>query len=638
MRISLSAAQREAVESLGRPVLVTAGAGSGKTRTLTAKIAYLVGALGYDPRRILAITFTNKAAEEMKSRLRQITGRPPQDFPWVRTFHSACFQILKEYCEELGYRRPLTIHSEYQQKVTLKKVLAQLDLDSKYLAPLRSAISRAKNSEDPRGYLAQANRIPRRLEALELYNEILAQHNAVDFDDILGLTRDLLARNETVREACRNLFDYVLVDEFQDSNAVQCRIMDLLVRDGNLTVVGDDYQSIYQFRGADPSHFIHFPKTYPNAHVVRLEENYRSTRPIVAAAEALIAHNAHRLEKKCFSRRDGEPVEVREFLSDEQEALWVADTCRNLHETQGIPLDRMAVLYRTRFCSMVLEQAMRRRGVPYKMMGGRGFFERREVRDLNAYLLCAVNPRDDVSLEQILNVPKRGLGAGTLKKIFAIGGSGTPLREKCRRALERGLLSKKAARSLGEFLDLLEELRGLPPAHALQRVVEACAYEAYLRQISTDEDDFTARMENIQQMLHAASQAPDLETYLEECALVTEEQDDGDDGYGVRLSTFHGAKGLEFETVFVIGLEEGLLPHWRSLGASPRGGSGVGAEEEGDAPGLEEERRLLYVAMTRAEKRLYLSHAKARKGDLVRPSRFLAELPEEHVRRRSWSQ
>ncbi|SMC16392.1 DNA helicase-2 / ATP-dependent DNA helicase PcrA [Desulfacinum hydrothermale DSM 13146] len=633
MQVSLSPAQREAVESLGRPVLVSAGAGSGKTRTLTAKIAYLVNHLGFDPQRILAITFTNKAAEEMKSRLRQITGRSPQDFPWVRTFHSACFQILKEHCEELGYRRPLTIHSEYQQKVTLKKVLAQLDLDAKYLGPLRSAISRAKNLEDPRGYLKHATQIPRRLEALELYNEILAQHNAVDFDDILALTRDLLMRNPTVRETCRDLFDYVLVDEFQDSNAVQCRIMDLLVRNGNLTVVGDDYQSIYQFRGADPSHFIHFPKTYPNAHVVRLEENYRSTRPIVAAAEALISHNAHRLEKKCFSRRDGDPVEVREFLSDDQEALWVADTCRNLQEARGIPLDRMAVLYRTKFCSMALEQAMRRRGVPYKMMGGRGFFERREVQDLNAYLVCAVNPLDDVSLERILNVPKRGLGAGTLKKIFAIGGSGTPLQEKCHRALDRGLLSKKAAQSLRGLLDLLDEVRQMPPAHALRRVVDACNYEAYLRQVSTDENDFVARMENIQQMLHAANQAPDLPTYLEECALVTEEQDNEDDGYGVRLSTFHGAKGLEFEAVFVIGVEEGLLPHWRSVGSSSPGDR----PEQEDLAGLEEERRLLYVAMTRAEKHIFLSHAKARKGDLVRPSRFLAELPEEHIKRhRSW--
>ncbi len=635
MQPLLSPAQKKAIQIIDRPVLVAAGAGSGKTRTLTAKIAHLVNVAHIPPDRILAITFTNKAAEEMKSRLKEMTGRSPQEFPWVRTFHSACFQILKKYCGHLGYTHPLTIHSDYQQRVDLKKVMAQLDLDKKYLLPLKSAISRAKNSEDPRTAIARFRHIPRREEAYALYNEILAQQNALDFDDILLLTRDLLRRHEDVRKECQDLFDYVLVDEFQDSNAVQCQIMDLLVRNGNLTVVGDDYQSIYQFRGADPSFFMDFPQTYPDSCVVRLEENYRSTRPIVAAAEGLIAHNRRRIEKTCFSRREGKPVEIREFLSEDHEAFWIAETCRDLRESEGIPLEEMAVLYRTKFSSMALERALRSKGVPYTMVGGRGFFERREIQDLNAYLMSAVNPRDDVSLERIINVPRRGLGPGTLKKILATGGSGTPYREKCRRALERGILSPKAARSLKELLDLLDEIRRLPPADALQKVIHQCGYEAYLRSVSEDEDDWVSRMENIRQMLHVASQASDLETYLEECALIREDQDDSDDGFGVRLSTFHAAKGLEFRVVFVIAVEESILPHWRSIGENPYGGS-LEADAENEAA-LEEERRLLYVAMTRAREHLYLTYAKARKGELSRPSRFLSELPEEHTVRHLWA-
>lgn len=633
MDIGLTPPQKEAVESIGRPVLVAAGAGSGKTRTLTAKIAYLVNVLGYDPARILAITFTNKAAEEMKRRLEAMTGRPPQAFPWVRTFHSACFQLLKEHCELLGYTRPLSIHSEYQQRVDMKKALAELDIDTTYLNAYRAAVSRAKNSDDPRGCLAASARLPRIHEVFDLYNHILALHNAVDFDDILSLTREMLTKDEGIRRRCQDLFDYILVDEFQDSNAVQCAIMDLLLRDGNLTVVGDDYQSIYQFRGADPSFFIHFPKNYPHAKVVRLEENFRSTRPIVAAAEALIAKNVSRIEKKCFSRLDGKPVEVRRFLSDDHEAQWVADKCRAIHVAHGTPFREMAVLYRTKFCSMVLERAMRQKGVPYTMMGGRGFFERREVQDIHAYLVSALNPKDDVAFERILNVPRRGLGSATLKKILGTGGSGTPLQEKCRRALHRGLLGKKVAVAVEDLLVLLERIRNLKPHEAIRAVVEATRYEEYLRAVSEGEDDFISRMENIEQMIHAASEAADVESYLEACALIREDQDDAEAGSGVRLATFHAAKGLEFHVVFVVGLEEGLLPHWRSVQAP---GTTETAPVGESLQGVEEERRLLYVGMTRAARELYLSHAMARKGDLVKPSRFLMDLPEECVVHRSW--
>ncbi len=616
MTMELSEEQRQAVRYVDGPTLVTAGAGSGKTRTLTAKIAYLVNGLGYRPDRILAITFTNKAAAEMKARLVKITGRPAADFPWVRTFHSACFLILKEHCEELGYRKPLIIHSEYHQKTTAKKVLAHLDIDRKYLGAVRALISRAKNSGSPLGYIDDHRQLPRCREAYELYNEILAQQNAVDFDDILLLTRDLLHRNPSIRKRYQNAFDYILIDEYQDSNGIQNAIVDLLLLNGNLTVVGDDYQSIYQFRGADPSHFITFPEKYPEAKVFRLERNYRSSEPIVAAADALIAHNRLRLEKTCFSTRPGPPIQLRSFLDENGEASWIARKCWEYRNYKKIRLEDMAVLYRTKFCSLGFERALRAQGLPYRMVGGRGFFERREIIDINAYLISAVNVRDDASFERVINVPKRGIGAGTVKKILTHRKPGASLQQSCRLVVETGRVGGKAAKALQRLLAVLDGIRRLPPADAIRQVLEETGYMVYMEGYCHSKDDFDCRRENLEQLIYSASEKRDIAEYLEECALLREDQDDQDDGQGVRLSTFHGAKGLEYRVVFVAGLEEGMLPHWKSV-------SGDGSEA-----GIEEERRLLYVAMTRAMETLHLSWTKTRRGQLNRPSRFLKEIPE----------
>lgn len=626
MTLQLSEPQRQAVEYVDGPTLVTAGAGSGKTRTLTAKIAHLVNRLGYDPASILAITFTNKAAEEMKHRLVQVTGLSINNFPWVRTFHSACFQILKEHCEWLGYRNPVTIHSDYQQKTDAKKVLVHLDLDRKYLGSLRSLISRAKNSGDPYQHLRANGQLPRKREAYDLYNEILGRQNALDFDDILLLTRDLLAKNEEVRNQFRSTFDYILIDEFQDSNPIQNQIVDLLLRNGNLTVVGDDYQSIYQFRGADPMHFIDFPNKYPTAKVFRLERNYRSTEPIVAATDALISHNRSRIDKTCYSTRPGPPIVLAEFLDENGEAGWVARKCWEYRNYQKIPLEQMAVLYRTRFCSLAFERAMRANGLPYQMMGGSGFFERREVQDLNAYLICAVNPSDDATFERIVNVPKRGIGTGTINKILAHREAGASFQQTCRTTLELGRIRGKAASGLRQLLDLLVQLRRMAPAEAIEWTLEKTGYRDYLKSFSESVEDFDMRLENIQQMVFSASQHHTITQYLEECALVREDQEDADDSRGVRLSTFHAAKGLEYQVVFVVGLEEGLLPHWRSVS----GESGNFEAQAGD-PGLEEERRLLYVAMTRTVELLHLSRARARRGEFNRASRFLDEIPEAYL-------
>ncbi len=620
----LSPPQQAAVCYVASPTIVTAGAGSGKTRTLTHKIAHLVNDLGYQPERILAITFTNKAAAEMKSRLQRATQRPAGDFPWVRTFHSACFRILKVHCDLLGYQKPLLIHDDSQQKSHLKKVLADLNLDKKFLYGAGSMISHAKNSGDPQKFLNIHGKLPRKLEIYRKYNELLEQNNSVDFDDILLLTRDLMQKFPDIRKQYQEAFDYILIDEFQDSNDIQNQIIDMLLRDGNLTVVGDDYQSIYKFRGADPFHFIHFPQKYNNARVFKLEENYRSTAEIVAASDALIAHNVQRMEKTCFSTRRGDPVHIKILPTEEAEALWVARTCWEYASYKKIPLEEIAILYRTKFTSLPFERALRAQRLPYTMVGAQGFFQRREVQDLNAYLICAVNPRDDVSFERIINVPKRGIGPGALKKIFAGRERDMSLQDACRKAVRENLLPRKAAAELDKLLAFVEAIGRERPDTALRKVVMEMDYGEYIQSIAENEEDVVSRMENIKQMIYDASQKDSIADYLEDAALIRDDQDAADKKHGIRLSTIHAAKGLEFKVVFVVALEENILPHGRSF--DPK--DAVKHDE-----GIEEERRLMYVAMTRASDFLYLTAALTRRGEAAVESRFLDEIPEEYLAR-----
>jgi DNA helicase II / ATP-dependent DNA helicase PcrA len=614
----LSPVQQEAVRCISSPTIVAAGAGSGKTRTLTHKIAYLVNDLQLLPERILAITFTNKAAAEMKGRLEKITGRPVEDFPWVRTFHSACFKILKEHCELLGYRKPLSIHDDSQQKTHMKKVLAALNLDKKYLYAAVSMISRAKNSGTPLTYLNVNGKVPRKRELYSLYNEMLEGSNAVDFDDILLLNRDLLIKFPEIREAYQKAFDYILIDEFQDTNDIQNEIVDLLLRDGNLTVVGDDYQSIYKFRGAEPLHFIDFPGKYAKARVFKLEENYRSTAQIVAASDALIANNTRRMAKTCFSTREGELIQVRGFPNEDAEAEWVAARCWEYAGYGDVPLSEIAILYRTRFTSLPFERALRFAGVPYYMAGAQGFFQRREVQDINAYLISAINPRDEIAFERILNVPKRGVGAAALKKILLCREREMSLQEACGKCVQRRNLPPKTAAALEALLQFLESLRAETPGAAIERVLHEMHYDEHLQSLAENREDYESRSENIEQMLFDASRKGSIVEYLEDAALLREDQDMTESKTGVRLSTVHAAKGLEFKAVFVVALEEGVLPHGRSLNQET---------EAGYDEGVEEERRLMYVAMTRASDHLHLSLSQTRRGDAMRPSRFLGEIP-----------
>ena len=610
--MQLSAEQQVAVEHIGAPALVVAGAGSGKTRTLTAKFAHLVKT-GMAPERILAITFTNKAADEMKGRLLQMTGMVLSRFPWVRTYHSACLQILKMHCHRLDYQQPLQIFTAYHQQKTVKEILIGLNYDKKHAMGVLGQISNAKNSGHPRAYF---DRHPRQgnirlIDVFDRYEETLKAANAVDFDNILLLTRNLLRDHADIREQYQKQFQYILCDEYQDTNDLNEEITALLLKDGNLFAVGDDWQSIYSFRMSNVDHFLSFKKKYKGAKIFRLEQNYRSADEIVQLGNRIIGNNENRMEKECFSEKEGGVVEVHEFDHDQEEARWVVDKVRSLSR-MNIPLEKMAVLYRTKFCSLPFEQALRRADIPYHMMGGKGFFERLEILDLNCYLTAAAFDKDDTAFERVLNTPKRGIGPGTVKKISQMRSGSMSLKDAARHAVAERVLTPKLYKSLADLLDLLDDIRDLKPDEAIKRAIARTGYmdhlENYARRNSMD---LTARQENIDQLIHAAAQKETIVEYLEEAALIREDKDDEEASRGINLSTVHAAKGLEFHTVFVVGCEEQLFPHWRSMER---------------AEDLEEERRLMYVAVTRAERCLFVTTASFRKGQFNPRSRFLDEI------------
>jgi ATP-dependent DNA helicase UvrD/PcrA len=617
--MELSDQQQAAVAHTGSPALVVAGAGSGKTRTLTAKVAHLVDQ-GCEPERILAITFTNKAAEEMKARLVRLTGIPLARFPWVRTYHSACFRMLKAHCSLLGFSPPLQVYDTYQQQKILKEVVVgRMDRDKKHVPAVMTEISNAKNSGNPAAYFDSRPRLGglRLQDAFKIYEATLRERNAVDFDNILLLTRDLLRDHDGVRQQFRERFDFLLVDEYQDTNNLQEELTRLLSKDGKLFCVGDDWQAIYSFRGSNVDHFLSFSATYPDAKIFRLEQNFRSADEIVQIANDLIGYNERRMEKRCFSDRQGGLVEIHEFYDDREEAGWVARKIQRLQQ-MGLSRDCMAVLYRTKFCSLPFEQVFRRRGVPYRMLGGRGFFERKEIMDLNCYLTAAVFPKDDVSFERIANTPKRGIGPGTIAKLARMKSGAMSLQDAARRAVREKLLSPKLYTALDGVLGLLDRIRPMDPAQAIGEVIEGIGYMDHLLHYARGNTmEYTARVENIEQLMHAAGTKDTLLEYLEEAALVKEDRTDEEDGtsadFGVNLATVHAAKGLEFQAVFVVGCEEQLFPHWRSM------------ETES---ALEEERRLMYVSVTRAEHYLYLCSASYRKGQYNPRSRFIDEIDE----------
>ena len=614
--MELSQQQQRAVQHFGSPALVVAGAGSGKTRTLIAKFVHLMKN-GYDPERILAITFTNKAADEMKTRLCRLTGRSLYQFPWVRTYHSACLQIIKKHYPLLGFENSPQIYQPYQQEKLVKEILLGLNYDKKHTKPVLYQISLAKNFGNPRSYfdghpVSQRVRLP---DVFKRYQEILKFKGAVDFDNILMLTRDLLREHSGVRKYYQDLFQYILVDEYQDTNNLQEELTGLLVSNGNLFCVGDDWQSIYSFRGSNIDHFLSFERKYGRARIFRLEQNFRSADEIVQAANHVIQQNDAKMDKHCFSNKAGGAVELHGFFDEKKEAEWSSHKIKTLYK-MGQPLEEIAVLYRTKFSSLAFEQAFRSVGIPYKMMGGKGFFDRKEIMDVICYVTAAAFEKDDVSFERILNIPKRGIGPVTIKKINAVRNEDMSLQAAVRKALQQKILTAKLYTSLFELMQLIDQIRDLPPAEAIKSVISKTNYLDYLASYAKGNPrDMVSREENLEELVYAASQKDNLYDFLEDSALIRDDQNEQekDNTRGVRLSTIHASKGLEYKTVFVIGCEEQLFPHWKSLETIHE---------------LEEERRLMYVAMTRAEKFLYLTWAESRRGQYGRRSRFIDEIEE----------
>ena len=611
--------QEEAVFHPGGPLLVVAGAGSGKTRVLTRRIAWLIGR-GVHPSRILAITFTNKAADEMRERVRELVG-PPAERMWVTTFHKACVRMLRSHAEAIGYPRTFTIYDAQDSKRLVGYVIRDLGLDPRrYPAgSVQGRISLWKNElVDPAGASGSDLAVDRRL--VDIYSEYqsrLVAAGAMDFDDILVNTVRLFERNPDVLRHWQERFEHVLIDEYQDTNLAQNRIVLMLgALHHNVCVVGDSDQSIYRFRGADMRNIEQFETAFPDVTSVVLAQNYRSTQTILAAANAVISRNSERRPKNLWtSSGDGDPI-VRFWADDEyDEASFVASEATQLQRS-GRRWGEIAVMYRTNAQSRVIEESFMRAGVPYKVVGGTRFYDRREIKDAMAYLRVAVNTVDEVNIKRVINVPKRGVGDASIGKIETFArANGIPFAVAMRRCREAGV-SGAAAKGIDRFFDLIDSMNSSVadgPSALLQLAVESSGYMDELRAEGTVEAD--GRLENLAELIGRAAEFADVDEFIEQVSLVADTDELGADNQVV-LMTLHSAKGLEYPFVFLVGCEEGIFPHNRALL---------------DPNELEEERRLAYVGITRARERLHVSHAWQRtlygQSQYNPPSRFLAEVP-----------
>ena len=639
----LNPAQREAVLATEGPVLVIAGAGSGKTRVLTHRIVHLIRAAGVKPNEILAITFTNKSAAEMKRRLEGLVGGVARTM-WVMTFHAACGRILRREAPRLGLKSNFTIYDQADQVRLVKHCLEELERDPKRFVPrgIHTQISMAKNQlVSPADYRERVASFYDQTVAdvYELYQRRLFSSNAADFDDLLMLTVEVLERFPEAAERWGKAFRYVLVDEYQDTNHAQYRLLQLVAaKHRNVFAVGDPDQSIYAFRGADIRNVLEFERDFPGALVIPLEQNYRSTNRILRAANHVIAHNRERKPKNLWSEiGEGEPARVLEVEDEHAEARFVAAEIASLFE-DGHAGAEIAVFYRTNAQSRVLEDVLVRQEVPYQVIGGPRFYERAEVKDAVAYLQVLDNPADAVSLGRIANRPKRGIGDATLARLAAFADAqGISLSEAVERAEEAGL-GTAAIRAVGKLHSLLGGLRAAAPELSVPDLVErVLADSGYLEALEAERTiEAQGRTENLLELVGVAREyqetadEPTLSEFLQQISLFSDQDQLVEEGGRVTLMTLHNAKGLEFRAVFLIGMEEGVFPHARSL------------EEQA----LEEERRLCYVGLTRAQERLTLTHAAARSlwgsRNYNLPSRFLDELPQDEIERdrlrpSSWS-
>jgi len=623
----LNPVQREAVTHPGGPLLIVAGAGSGKTRVLTARIAWLIKDQGVSPFEILAITFTNKAADEMKSRVAALVGPVAQKM-WVSTFHSACVRILRRDAHHLGYRSGFTIYDQADSVRLTGYVLRDLNIDAKKFPPrtVQAVISQAKNDlVSVAQFAANAQTVydKRIAKVYAEYQSRLRTANAMDFDDLLVQTVELFRRNPDVLAHYQQRFKHLLVDEYQDTNKAQNEMVVLLAQSHrNVLVVGDGDQSIYRFRGADIRNILEFEDAFPEAHVVVLEQNYRSTQKILDAANAVIANNAMRKPKALWTEQVGGELISRYHAEDERdEAGWIVHEIGRLHDSEHYRWGEIAIFYRTNAQSRAIEEELARRGIPYKVVGGTKFFDRREVKDLLAYLRAVVNPADEVSVKRIVNVPKRGVGDTSIGRIDNWATvQGLSFGDALRDADQAGVTGK-ASTGIRECLALLDDLRAMAndnagPATLLEAICDRTGYVAELEAEHTVES--AGRLENIAELIGNAREYDAVDQFLEAVSLVADTDELDDDDSNVTLMTLHTAKGLEYPVVFLIGLEDGVFPHLRSLGEPDE---------------LEEERRLCYVGITRAGERLYLTNAWCRtlwgSTQYNPPSRFLKEIPEE---------
>jgi DNA helicase-2/ATP-dependent DNA helicase PcrA len=639
----LNTPQRQAVEHPEGALLVVAGAGSGKTRVLTHRIAYLLATGAARPGEILAITFTNKAAAEMRERVGELIGRSVRAM-WVTTFHSSCARMLRADAERLGYSRSFTIYDESDSLRMLKRVMRELGVDPKrYPArAIKNKISGAKNQLIDSDMYAetQASLFEEVVaECFPLYEKRMLEANAMDFDDLLVRTVNALELFPEVRERWRRTFRHVLVDEYQDTNHAQYRLLQLLAADhGNLMVVGDEDQSIYGFRHADIRNILDFEHDFPDAAVVKLEQNYRSTQTILSAANAVVEQNRERRPKKLWTDIEGgELVQLSELGDEHEEARWVAAEIERLGEEHGVKRSDVAVFYRTNAMSRVLEDTLVRFEVPYQVIGGTKFYDRAEVKDAVAYLSLLLNPADQVSFLRIVNSPRRGIGNTTQGRLASYANtSGLTIWEVAERAEEVPGLSGAAIKTVSRFAETMDLLKarvdsGAAVADIVQAVLSETGYVEALEAERTVEAE--GRIENLDAFTEAAaefdinreregeSEVPPLEEFLQQISLLSDQDSIEEEQELVTLMTVHNAKGLEYDTVFVIGCEDGTFPHMMAL-------------EEG---GEEEERRLCYVAITRARQRLYMTWTRERRlfgrSDRNMPSRFIDELPVELTER-----
>ena len=638
---TLNPAQREAVEKTEGPVLILAGAGSGKTRVLTTRIGHLIEDKGVQPANILAITFTNKAANEMRERVEETLDSDASDM-WISTFHSCCVRILRKDINRIGYNRSFVIYDSADQVTLVKDCLKELNLSDKVFEPkvIISTISGAKDKlYDPKQFKAMHmndNRMSKIADVYALYQDRLKRNSALDFDDLIFKTVELLKSDKEVLDYYRNRFKYIMVDEYQDTSKAQYELIKILAKEHqNICVVGDDDQSIYGWRGADIRNILEFEKDYDNVHVVKLEQNYRSTQIILDAANTVISNNIERKRKRLWSeKKEGELIKIQVAQDEIEESDFVADMIAKISREQNRSYKDFAVLYRANAQSRSVEDALNRSQIPYNIYGGTKFYERKEIKDLIAYLRVIQNPQDDISIKRIINIPRRGIGLRTIEKIE----DRASLKQESIYSVlidieTNSEISTKARNSISEFVDnVIGTLRTMrevyPVSKLIEKVIESIDYYGYIDELyKGNKEEAEERKDNVKEFISVAmefeqtSEEKDLETFLTGIALTSESSEE-EEIDKVSLMTIHTSKGLEFPVVFIVGMEDGLFPIARAV------------RSMNDSE-IEEERRLCYVGITRAKEILYLTLTQKRtlygKTNPSIASRFMEELPKECI-------